>query len=328
MTAPTAAAILEQLSPKDAQVLNLLALCRTPEYLHVWKEGPELLRRFARLLLKQGHPTLALEVAARGLDEKPIPTTTTCSTAAPSPWSTAATPPAPSCSSGSSLERTDLPLAIRSDALSLAGRIRKDLAARAHRPGRPDPPGSAKPSGFYKQAFDLSGDTFPGINAATLALLVGEPERSRASPPGSATASSPNSTSPAKDRDYWLLATLGEAYLLLGDDTAAKGRYAQAVRLARDGAQRRRHRLDAPAAPPAPRAPADRRRPAGPVPSRSRGRLRRPRPSTGPATRSASPPTPPWKPPSAAPSSTNWTPWRPTSATAAPAAAATSSSAS
>lgn len=66
MIQPTATAILEQLSEKGARVLNLLALCRTPEYQHVWGEGPESLRRFARLLLKQGHPTLALEVAARG----------------------------------------------------------------------------------------------------------------------------------------------------------------------------------------------------------------------------------------------------------------------
>src|SRR5207244_4503138 len=38
----------------------------------------------------------------------------------------------------------------------------------------------------------------------------------------------------AKSNDPWLLATLGEAYLLLGDSTAAKGRYKQAVQLARD----------------------------------------------------------------------------------------------
>jgi hypothetical protein len=50
MIIPTAAAILEQLADKDAQVLNLLARCRTEPYLGVWLEGPELIRRFARLL--------------------------------------------------------------------------------------------------------------------------------------------------------------------------------------------------------------------------------------------------------------------------------------
>src|ERR1700722_15275943 len=66
---PTAAAVFEQLADKQAPVLNLLALCRTQEYLHIWFQGPELPRRFARLLLKQGHPSLALEVAARALDK-------------------------------------------------------------------------------------------------------------------------------------------------------------------------------------------------------------------------------------------------------------------
>ncbi len=69
MITPTADAVLEQLSVNNAQVLNLLALCRAPEYNHIWSETPKLLRRFARLLLKQGHPTLALEVASRGLDK-------------------------------------------------------------------------------------------------------------------------------------------------------------------------------------------------------------------------------------------------------------------
>ena len=45
--ARTAAAVLDQLAAKDAPLLNLLALCRTPEYQGVWAQGPQLLRRFA-----------------------------------------------------------------------------------------------------------------------------------------------------------------------------------------------------------------------------------------------------------------------------------------
>src|SRR5207253_637773 len=70
---PTADAILEQLSARNAPVLQLLALCRMPLHDAVWTHGPQLHRRFARLLIKQGHPTLALEVAARGLDDKRYP---------------------------------------------------------------------------------------------------------------------------------------------------------------------------------------------------------------------------------------------------------------
>src|SRR5438105_122592 len=127
--APTAAAVLEQLAAKDAPVLNLLALCRTPEYQGVWSQGPELLRRFARLLLKQGHPTLALEVAARGLDKID-----------PDDHDLLYCRALALANSGNAtraalfvrelLARTDLAPQLRSDALSLAGRVRKDAAAR------------------------------------------------------------------------------------------------------------------------------------------------------------------------------------------------------
>ena len=234
MTAPTAAAILEQLSVKDAQVFNLLALCRTPDYLHVWLEGPELLRRFARLLLKQGHPTLALEVAARGLDAKLYPDDHELLYCRALALVNSGNPTRAELFVRALVGRTDLPSALRCDALSLAGRIRKDLAARAI-----DPAARTRrlreAFGFYEQAFVLSGDTFPGINAATLARLVGESSRSRDIAARVRDRVLAELDRPGRDRDYWLLATLGEAYLLLDDQTAAKGRYARAVRLAGEG---------------------------------------------------------------------------------------------
>ena len=71
MTIPTVEAILAELNKKDAPVLNLLAECRKPEYESVWTQpqGLQLLRKFAHLLLKRGHPTLALEVASQGLEK-------------------------------------------------------------------------------------------------------------------------------------------------------------------------------------------------------------------------------------------------------------------
>ncbi len=234
MTAPNAAAILEQLAGKDAQVLGLLALCRTPEYLHVWREGPELLRRFARLLLKQGHPTLALEVAARGLDEKAYPNDHDLLYCRALALVNSGNPTRADRFVRELLELGGLPLAIHSDALSLAGRIRKDLAARsADRGVRTSRLRGAFE--FYERAFELSGDAFPGINAATLALLAGEPARSQAIAAKVRDGVLAELDNPGKARDYWLLATLGEAYLLLGDDTGAKGRYEQAMRVAREG---------------------------------------------------------------------------------------------
>ena len=233
MITPTAAAVLEQLSENDAQVLNLLALCRTPEFAHVWTEGPELLRRFARLLLKQGHPTLALEVAARGLADNAYATDLDLMYCRALALARSGNPTRASVFVQALLNRMDLPLAIHSDALSLAGRIRKDVAARtsdqAVRIAR-----LREAFGFYKQAFDLSGDPFPGINAATLALVSGDAEQSHAIASKVRNGVLAALDNPDKDREYWLLATLAEAYLLLGDGTAAKGRYAQAVRLAHE----------------------------------------------------------------------------------------------
>ncbi len=232
MTAPTAAAILEQLAQKDAPVLSLLMLCRTPEYLGVWQQGPELLRRFARLLIKQGNPALALEVAARGLDTayRGDPDLLYCRALA-------------LVNSGNTtrahvfvqemLDRTDLPDAIRIEALSLAGRIRKDIATRAGNPAARREM-LRKAFSFYLQAYELSGDTFPGINAATLALLIDEPERSRDLAGRVRDRVLDELDQPGKENDYWLLATLGEAYLLLGDNTVAKTRYARAASLARE----------------------------------------------------------------------------------------------
>ena len=235
MIAPTAAAILAELGHKDAQVLNLLALCRTKPYIDiVWKQGPDLLRRFAHLLLKQGHPTLALEVAARGLVDKD---------GYPNDHDLMYCRALALVRSGNItradwfvhdlLDRRDLPPALRSDALSLAGRIRKDRAARTTDPAlRTARLRSA--FDFYCRAYELSGDTFPGINAATLALLAGLTGRSRELAARVRDAVLAELDRPGKDSDSWLLATLGEAYLLLGDTIAARGRYAQAVRLARD----------------------------------------------------------------------------------------------
>jgi class 3 adenylate cyclase/tetratricopeptide (TPR) repeat protein len=232
MTVPIAAGILEQLAQKDAPVLNLLALCRTKPYLSIWAEGPELLRRFARLLLKQGHPTLALEVAAQGLANRYANDHDLlyCRALA---MVNSGNPTRAAKFVQELLDQPDLSTAHRGDGLSLAGRIRKDVAARtvdrAARTAR-----FREAFHFYQQAYDLSNDAFPGINAASLALLSGEPEQSRVLADKVRQSVLDELDTPGKNRDYWLLATLAEAYLLLGDGTAAKGRYAQAVRLAHD----------------------------------------------------------------------------------------------
>ena len=229
----TAASVLEQLTQKGAPVLNLLAQCRAKEDEKIWSHGPELCQRFADLLLKQNHPTLALEVAARGLAVGAYPDDLPLMYFRALALVRSGNPTRASDFVQEMLKRNDLPPNILRDTLSLAGRIRKDMAGRASdkavRTAR-----FREAFQWYKQAFDLGDDTFPGINAATLALLSGDGEQSRAIASRVRDLVLAKLTKAEKDEKSWLLATLGEAYLLLGDNTAAKGRYSQAVSIARD----------------------------------------------------------------------------------------------
>ncbi len=234
-----------------------------------------------------------------------IPTTTTCSTAAP----------------GSGQLRQPH-----------AGRSVRPRVPRAYRPadrdpqrrpqpGRPDPQGPGRPR-------HRPGRPGPPAPRSIRALRAGVRAERRYIPrhqrgvPGAARGRAgpiarhrrqgarrgPRRARPARPgADYWLLATLGEAYLLLGDETAARGRYAQAVHLARDehddgdiASMLRQLRL---------------LREHLPIGDDLLGLFHlgpwscsRDTPSTGPASRSASPPTPPSRPPSASPSSTSWMP--------------------
>lgn len=88
---------------------------------------------------------------------------------------------------------------------------------------------------FYAEAYRLNGGYYAGINAATLALLLGKKDRARAVARevkqlclrqlDELGANDPNR--------YWAVATLGEAALILGRWSEAKDRYSKAAELGR-----------------------------------------------------------------------------------------------
>jgi class 3 adenylate cyclase len=89
--------------------------------------------------------------------------------------------------------------------------------------------------GFYAQAYQATGGYWSGINAATVALLLGE--RDRAVALGrqvdlQCRAELANVTRAGGDR-YWLLSTLGEAALLAGNWVEAENWYGQALEVGR-----------------------------------------------------------------------------------------------
>jgi len=118
---------------------------------------------------------------------------------------------------------------LRIDALSLAGRIAKDRWARlADGPRRDE--AAREAIARYREAWDVSRNPFPGINAATMLRLVGAAEEaSRAVAQDVRAVALVDATIPA----HWREATLGEAALLLGDDEAAASHYSAAVAAAR-----------------------------------------------------------------------------------------------
>lgn len=100
-----------------------------------------------------------------------------------------------------------------SEALSLAGRIAKERWSKL-----PDADEGRQALGtaasFYGRAYDLAGEAFPGINAATMNVLNGRADEGRRI----AREVKQRCLAAAAERDdHWLAATLGEACLLLGE---------------------------------------------------------------------------------------------------------------
>jgi class 3 adenylate cyclase len=117
--------------------------------------------------------------------------------------------------------------ALLADILSLRGRLWKDLLHR-----RPDAPNASliaeHARNEYISAWSLQHDPYPGINAATLSLLLGD----RAAARDLAQAVSARLAAQGTSRTSWDHATAGEASLLLGAPDRAREWYAAAHALA------------------------------------------------------------------------------------------------
>ncbi|MDO8707064.1 TRAFs-binding domain-containing protein [Pseudomonas sp.] len=113
------------------------------------------------------------------------------------------------------------------DALSLAGRIAKDRWYRL--PEGDERQAAGKLACLqYQQAFEVSHDYFPGINAATMSALTGCDEDAQRLA-HEVRALCMKSLEKSASGDYWCEATLGEANLLLNDEVAAIKWYERAA---------------------------------------------------------------------------------------------------
>lgn len=107
------------------------------------------------------------------------------------------------------------------DVLSLAGRLAKDQYEKIPN-GKKKKVKAAQAAEYYEKAFHLSGDYFPGINAASMSILANKKKHARTL----AEMVLKNLSSPKNE--YWEQATLGEAHTLLGNTDKAIEAYHKA----------------------------------------------------------------------------------------------------
>ena len=128
------------------------------------------------------------------------------------------------------LERADLPGPVRADTLSLLGRLLKERCRSAKGDARRTL--ALQSADAYERAIQVHRNPFSGINAATMLRVAGNLERSEAIARDVLEQIDADRKTAGNADDYWTLATLGEAHLLLGHLDQARSFYASAVRMA------------------------------------------------------------------------------------------------
>jgi tetratricopeptide (TPR) repeat protein len=193
-----------------------------------WIAAPDLYVSLGRRFIKRGEPILAYEVVVEGLslwpDNLHLEHLLGLALAR-----SGAVHRANTIAERLSHEVGDSALA--EDVIALLGRTHKDLALAAIDPGeRRDH--LLRAFEAYRAAFERSGGYYAAINAATMAFLAGDRKdaghfaRVARKAAAAALARSRKKGAP----DYWELATLGEAALVLGDEREAERRYREAIR--------------------------------------------------------------------------------------------------
>jgi class 3 adenylate cyclase/tetratricopeptide (TPR) repeat protein len=194
----------------------------------VWSGNPQTYALFAERMLGLGEPLMAYDIAAEGIKVLPRDARLRQLLALALARSGAA-------ESANTLLMELYREGLRDEeTLGLLARTHKDLAAEAADASTADQHLRCA-SGFYALAYELRGGYWSGINAATLAVFLGEPRR--------ATALARSVRQQCREKlesvwgnnteRYWLLSTLGEAALVLEDWREAEDWYGQAIEAGR-----------------------------------------------------------------------------------------------
>jgi class 3 adenylate cyclase/tetratricopeptide (TPR) repeat protein len=218
--------ILESL--KKSSQLNLTSLQEIRrETINLHLHSPEIIRILGDYILRLGEPLMAYDVLSEGLKKWPTDIRLQQLLAL-------------ALARGGATQRAnDLLLKLVNsgkndeETMSLLARTHKDLwqetivlEERAEQ--------ITLAAQRYQQAYQMSGNYYPGINAATTTMLMGDDETARAiaAEVREKCLTQLLPVSQREEQDYWLLATLGEAALILEENSEAEDWYHQAVTLA------------------------------------------------------------------------------------------------
>ncbi|MDJ0554867.1 MAG: TRAFs-binding domain-containing protein [Microcoleaceae cyanobacterium MO_207.B10] len=219
--------ILESL--KNSSELNLKSLQEIRrETINLELRSPDIFRILGEYILKLGEPLMAYDVLSEGLKEWPnhirLQQLLALALARGGATQRANNLLLELVNSGKNDQET----------ISLLARTHKDLWQQASSPEESTQQ-IALAAQRYQQAYQMSGDYYPGINAATMTMLMGDDEQARAiaaEVQEKCLAKLPP-VSQRSEYDYWILATLGEAALILEENSEAEKWYNLAVELAR-----------------------------------------------------------------------------------------------
>lgn len=189
-----------------------------------WAEMPELYRALGNRILKLGEPLFAYDVLREGLNEWPTDVRMRQLQALAL------------ARSGATQRANDILVQLHEEGhsdeetLGVLARTYKDLWAQATDESERQQQLQLAYK-FYDEAHERSSGYYSGINAATMALLLGERARaiSLASEVREACLQELKSLPQSSEDRYWPLATLGEAALILGDWDEAENWYGQAA---------------------------------------------------------------------------------------------------
>jgi class 3 adenylate cyclase/tetratricopeptide (TPR) repeat protein len=189
-----------------------------------WLNAPQNYKLLAKRILQIGEPLLAYDVAAEGVQRFPHNVELRQLLALALARSGAAG------SANALLSELYAEGHRDEETVGLLARTHKDLAREAG--GSPEAQKHLRKAfDFYAQAYGSTQGYWTGINAATLALLLGEHERAAtlAEQVAIRCREELNQSESASGDRYWILSTLGETALLLRRWSEAQEWYSQAL---------------------------------------------------------------------------------------------------